>query len=57
MVLQQFYHAVVHDGLRQHAQLKQLADELDVASGALPGFVLRLLQLLLQPLLLTGLGE
>lgn len=56
MVLEQLDHAVVHDGLRQHLELEQLADELDVADGAPPGLVLGLLQLLLQPVALRRLG-
>lgn len=52
VILEQLDDAVVHDGLRQHLELEQLADELDVADGASPGLVLGLLQLLLKPLAL-----
>ena len=45
VVLQQLDDAVVHDGLRQHLQLEQLADELDVAQRPPARLVLRLLQL------------
>lgn len=48
MVLQQLDDAVVHDGLSQHLQLEQLADELDVAQRPPARLVLRLLQLRLQ---------
>lgn len=57
VVLEQLDHAVVHDGLRQHLELEQLADELDVADGAPPGLVLGLLQLLLQPVALRRLAR
>lgn len=57
VVLEQLDHAVVHDGLRQHLELEQLADELDVADGAPPSLVLGLLQLLLQPVALRRLRE
>lgn len=40
VILQQLDHAVMHDGLSQHLQLKQLANEPYVADGAPSGFVL-----------------
>lgn len=43
VVLQQLDHAVVHDGLSQHLEFEELPDELDVADGAPPRLVLRLL--------------
>lgn len=57
VVLQQLDHTVVHDGLRQHLQLEQLADELDVADGPPAGFVLGFFQLLLEPLALRRLKD
>ena len=53
MLRQQLYDAVVHDGLRQHLELEQPADELDVAQQAPVGLVLRLLQRVLQLLFLA----
>ncbi len=57
VVLQQFDNTVVHDGLCQHLQLEELADELDVANGAPPGLVLGVLQLFLKSLTLRPLGD
>ncbi len=55
VVLQQLDNTVMHDGLRQHLELEELADELDVADGTPPGLVLVFLQLLLKPLTLRRL--
>lgn len=55
VVLEQLDHAVVHNGLRQHLELEQLADELDVADGAPPRLILGVLQLLLEPVALCRL--
>jgi len=57
VVLEQLHDAVVHDDLRQHLELEQLADELDVAERPPPGDVLRLLELHGKPLLLLRLPE
>lgn len=55
VVLQQLDDTVMHDGLRQHLELKELADELDVADGTPPGLVLGFLQLFLHPVTLCRL--
>lgn len=55
MVLQQLHHTVMHDGLRQHLELEEFADELDVADGTPPGLVLGFLQLFLKTLALCRL--
>lgn len=45
----------MHNGLRQHLELEKLANELDVANGTPPSFVLCVLQLFLKPLTLSRL--
>lgn len=55
MVLQQLDNTVVHDGLRQHLELEELTDELDIADGTPSGLVLGVLQLFLKPLTLRRL--
>lgn len=57
VVFQQLHDAVVHDDLREHLELEQLADELDVAQRAPPGLVFGLLQLVDEPLLLLLLPD
>jgi len=57
VILQQLHHTVVHDGLGQHLQLEELADELYVAEGPPAGYVFGLLQRHLQALTLLVLRK
>lgn len=50
MVLQQLDHTVMHNSLRQHLELEELANELDVADGTPAGLVLGFFQLFLKTL-------
>lgn len=45
MVLEQLDHTVMHNGLGQHLEFKELADKFNVANGAPTSFVLGFLEL------------